>query len=41
METGSSTSKDFLTSALQKNPDHRLTAKMMLEHPFIVKYMEI
>lgn len=41
MELGSSSTKDFLYSALQKEPEKRMTAKMMLEHPFILKYKEI
>ncbi len=39
MDSGSSSTRDFLHSALQKDPGERMTAKKMLEHPFILKYM--
>jgi serine/threonine protein kinase len=41
MESGSSSAKEFISSALKKEPESRMTSKMMLEHPFISKYIEI
>lgn len=38
MDQGSTSAKDFLNNSLQKDPQKRMTSKMMIEHSFITKY---